>query len=287
MQSIGERLEEARKRKGISIREAAEATKIRGDYLHKFESNQFDIKLPEIYVRGFLRTYANYLKIPSEKIVADYNGLGLAESGKSGRAINREVYGRMDLSVASKAEKEATETGQPVATETSPPVEQGTRNPATFIPRPASGGAGGGNGITIDRDLLIKGGIAAVGLVVLVALVAWLFSDRTSNSPKVASTPTPAVPAPIWVKPSAGEKSLGLVALDRPVNATVTYFDGTVFFQGTIPAGEVRDVPRRGRAIKVLVDNPASFRMRMDGVDYSTLKDERGELMNAAMVDRK
>ena len=61
MQTIGERLEEARKRKGISIREAAEATKIRGDYLHKYESNQFDIKLPEIYVRGFLRTYANYL----------------------------------------------------------------------------------------------------------------------------------------------------------------------------------------------------------------------------------
>jgi cytoskeleton protein RodZ len=56
MQTIGERLEEARKRKGISIREAAEATKIRGDYLHKYENNQFDIKLPEIYVRGFLRT---------------------------------------------------------------------------------------------------------------------------------------------------------------------------------------------------------------------------------------
>ena len=29
MQSIGERLEEARKKKGISLREAAEATKIR------------------------------------------------------------------------------------------------------------------------------------------------------------------------------------------------------------------------------------------------------------------
>ena len=32
MQTIGERLEEARKRKGISIREASEATKIRSEY---------------------------------------------------------------------------------------------------------------------------------------------------------------------------------------------------------------------------------------------------------------
>ena len=90
MQSIGERLEEARKRKGISIREAAEATKIRSDYLHKFESNQFDIKLPEIYIRGFLRNYANFLKVPSDKIINDYNGLGLGEA-KAQRALNRRV----------------------------------------------------------------------------------------------------------------------------------------------------------------------------------------------------
>src|SRR6059036_2860695 len=108
MQTIGERLEEARKRKGISIREAAEATKIRGDYLHKFESNQFDIKLPEIYIRGFLRTYATYLKVPGDKIVNDYNGLGLGDA-KSQRGINREIYGRMDLSVGSKGEKDAKE----------------------------------------------------------------------------------------------------------------------------------------------------------------------------------
>ena len=100
MQTNGERLEEARKRKGISIREAAEATKIRGDNLHKYESNQFDIKLPEIYVRGFLRTYANYLKLSGDKIVNDYTALGLSDAAKNSRGLNREVYGRMDISVA-------------------------------------------------------------------------------------------------------------------------------------------------------------------------------------------
>lgn len=59
MQTIGERLEE-RKRKGISIREASESTKIRSDYLQKFESNTFEIGLPDIYVRGFLRSYAHF-----------------------------------------------------------------------------------------------------------------------------------------------------------------------------------------------------------------------------------
>src|SRR5476649_2774098 len=98
MQTIGERLEEARKRKGVSIREAAEATKIRGDYLQKFESNQFDLGLAELYVRGFLRSYAQFLKLPADKLVNDFNGLGLGANGRP-RTPSREVYGRMDLSV--------------------------------------------------------------------------------------------------------------------------------------------------------------------------------------------
>src|SRR5476651_2615498 len=102
MQTIGERFEEARKKKGISIREAAEATKIRGDYLQKFESNHFDIGLTEIYTRGFLRNYANFLKVPADRLLADFAALGLAEPRP--RQPSREVYGRMDISVATAGE---------------------------------------------------------------------------------------------------------------------------------------------------------------------------------------
>ena len=110
MQTIGERLEEARKKKGISIREAAEATKIRGDYLTKFESNHFDIGLTEIYTRGFLRTYANFLKLPADRIINDYAALGRGDVRP--RSPNREVYGRMDITVAS-TEAAAERTGAP------------------------------------------------------------------------------------------------------------------------------------------------------------------------------
>src|SRR3954464_7153735 len=102
MQTIGERLEEARKKKGISIREAAEATKIRGDYLQKFESNHFDIGLTEIYTRGFLRTYANFLKLPADRILNDYAALGRGDVRP--RQPSREIYGRMDISVATAGE---------------------------------------------------------------------------------------------------------------------------------------------------------------------------------------
>ena len=96
MQTIGERLEEARKRKGISVREAAETTKIRSDYLQKFEANSFDVNLPPLYIRGFVSAYARYLELDPQRIVSDLNTI-LNSEGKAGRRDNREVYGRVDF----------------------------------------------------------------------------------------------------------------------------------------------------------------------------------------------
>ena len=69
--AIGQKLEEARNRKGISIREASESTKIRGDYLSAFESGQFDVSLPEVYLRGFIRLYSRFLDLDQDAMLAD------------------------------------------------------------------------------------------------------------------------------------------------------------------------------------------------------------------------
>ncbi len=71
--AIGQKLEDARNRKGISIREASESTKIRGDFLTAFEAGNFDLNLPEVYLRGFIRVYARFLGIDPESAVADLN----------------------------------------------------------------------------------------------------------------------------------------------------------------------------------------------------------------------
>ena len=95
MQSIGERFEEARKRKGISLREAAEATKIRSDFLGNIEQNKFNFDLPEIYKRGFLKNYARYLKLDPENILTDYSAHLLSKSRNSTKGA--ELFGSMDV----------------------------------------------------------------------------------------------------------------------------------------------------------------------------------------------
>lgn len=95
MQTIGERLLEARQRRGVSIREAAEATKVRGDYLTAMENNQFDsIPLADVYRRGFLKIYARFLRLDGERVVGDFNALLAARNPgapRSRRATDIEV----------------------------------------------------------------------------------------------------------------------------------------------------------------------------------------------------
>ncbi len=96
MQTIGERLAEARKRKGISLREAADSLKVSGNILDCFENDHFEIGLPEIFVRGFLKNYAYFLGIDPAKILSDYGAFKMGES-KIAKRDRGELLGRLDL----------------------------------------------------------------------------------------------------------------------------------------------------------------------------------------------
>jgi len=271
MQTIGERLEEARKRKGISIREAAEATKIRGDYLHKYENNQFDIKLPEIYVRGFLRTYANYLKLSGDKIINDYHALGLGDAAKNGRSLNREVYGRMDISVATAKAGNVAEAPSSAAAAMTPgaDVVPADKNPATFRPR-APGG------LNIDPNLLIKGGALLAGVVVLVLLLVWGIGAISNSRSSAEANVT-------WVKPQPGERTLGLVGASATTLVTATDASGTILFSGPLKAGEIRPVPRNS-AITITTETPETVMIELAGRQWPLKDPKTGQLNKRSTV---
>ena len=83
MASLGQKLEEARNRKGISIREAEESTKIRGHYLASFEQDNFDLNLPPVYLGGFVKVYARFLGLDTEAVLAELEAHLPSDSGKA------------------------------------------------------------------------------------------------------------------------------------------------------------------------------------------------------------
>src|SRR5947199_10875759 len=73
MFEIGNSLREARVRRGIDFAQAELATKIRGKYLRALEDEQFDLLPAQTYVKGFLRSYAEYLGLDGQLYVDEYN----------------------------------------------------------------------------------------------------------------------------------------------------------------------------------------------------------------------
>src|SRR4051795_7890618 len=73
MFEIGNSLREARMRRGLDFAQAELATKVRGKYLRALEEEQFDLLPAQTYVKGFLRTYAEYLGLDGQLYVDEYN----------------------------------------------------------------------------------------------------------------------------------------------------------------------------------------------------------------------
>src|SRR5919112_5200590 len=70
---IGNSLREARLRQHLDFAELEQATKIRGKYLRALEDEQFDVLPAQTYVKGFLRSYAEYLGLDGQLYVDEYN----------------------------------------------------------------------------------------------------------------------------------------------------------------------------------------------------------------------
>jgi len=73
MFEIGNSLREARLRQGLDFPEIEQATKIRPKYLRALEDEQFDILPGQTYVKGFLRSYGEYLGLDGQLYVDEYN----------------------------------------------------------------------------------------------------------------------------------------------------------------------------------------------------------------------
>src|SRR3954454_825851 len=69
---IGQALREARIGRGIELSEVEQETKIRAGYLRAIEEERWDLLPGDPYTRGFLRTYAEFLELDADALVAAY-----------------------------------------------------------------------------------------------------------------------------------------------------------------------------------------------------------------------
>ena len=81
MENLGEYIKKEREKKGITLEEAAKATRIRKTYLQAIEGGDFSIQSP-VFMKGFLRSYAEFIGLDSTDIIGRYKGILEERQGK-------------------------------------------------------------------------------------------------------------------------------------------------------------------------------------------------------------
>ena len=77
MFEIGNTLREARVRRNLTLQQVEEDTKIRVKYVLAMENEDFDVMPGATYVKGFLRTYSEYLALDPEVMLDEYRSRGV------------------------------------------------------------------------------------------------------------------------------------------------------------------------------------------------------------------
>ncbi|MBC9867524.1 MAG: hypothetical protein F7B06_01745 [Opitutae bacterium] len=247
MRSIGERLAETRKRKGISLREAADSLKVSVNILDCFENDHFDIGLPEIFVRGFLTNYAKFLEVDPARIRSDYGAYKMGES-KLAKRHRRELLGRLDLPDSGSTTEEPSERDSG--------VEEAAA--AWAFPSGPTGTKSAESSSALDTESKVDYSIywklrfaaAAVVVAVFVLLVYIIWSVITKPgpdlNPRVVETPAPLSETTETQIIQPAEETILLVASGDVDVLVIEQNTDKQLYRGPLAAGDEVEIAKTG-----------------------------------------
>lgn len=171
---FGKKLEEARTRRGVSIRQASDDLKIRPDFLLSFENDNGNFSMPNVYKIGFIKLYAKYLKLDPTEIANDFNSYHNFDSLKNKQKEERELLGRIELI--------APETLAPIQNTLNIPEENEESEPEDSSFKKPS--------YSSNKAFYIKFGLILSGALAIICTASILFSNIFSSKTNSSSIAT-------------------------------------------------------------------------------------------------
>ena len=106
MATFGQKLKQERERRGLRLEEISEVTRVRVKHLEALERGDFDALPQDVFVKGFLRTYADYVGADADALVEEYlhERHGTSATGEAGEAD--EVVQKMARILAEPRQKQ-------------------------------------------------------------------------------------------------------------------------------------------------------------------------------------
>ena len=115
--SVGKELQDARKARQLSLAEVTAATKIQPWVLEALETDKLHDQMSTIYARGFLSSYARFLKIPAEPLLAQIQWPGEQATRQTPAQLQVQTELQKQAAVAQSRIQQVVEAAQePVQT---------------------------------------------------------------------------------------------------------------------------------------------------------------------------
>ena len=214
---IGEALRGAREGLGLTVEQAAVDTRISARFLEALEMERFEDLPADVYVRGFIRSYAAYLRLDPIPLLATFEYAGDSPAPPIGTPIGA-PFGGHGRSSPQRAAPEPLAPPPPAGRRERGPGVVPAQDAGLFdLPKgdPWRGGGsfdGGGRGVLGPRGrragaglagmiALIGAGVVALGVIVI-GLVVLLSGGDGGNEPVGAvptATPSTAATEPVTV----------------------------------------------------------------------------------------
>lgn len=249
---IGDLLRRERERQNLSIKDIEKATSIRALYIDAIEKGEYKTLPGEVYAKGFVRNYANYLKLNANEIV---------------NAFNEEMHPQEELQ-ESAGSSSAEEARQEQSAERNREEYRGPKI-TSLESYPMEKKSHG-----VRNALMVA---AAVFVVAFAALIAFGGDEEPSAPAPRAKTQTQqgqkqTEAAP---KPAADGVEVKLSFTDRCWTEVVV--DGKTEFEGTAEKGKVLTLKGKDK-VRITAGNAGALNYSLNGKDMGAIG-QKGEVV--------
>ena len=249
---IGDLLRRERERQNLSIKDIEKATSIRALYIDAIEKGEYKTLPGEVYAKGFVRNYANYLKLNANEIV---------------NAFNEEMHPQEELQETAGSSS-AEEARQEQSAERNREEYRGPKI-TSLESYPMEKKSHG-----VRNALMVA---AAVFVVAFAALIAFGGDEEPSAPAPRAKTQTQqgqkqTEAAP---KPAADGVEMKLSFTDRCWTEVVV--DGKTEFEGTAEKGKVLTLKGKDK-VRITAGNAGALNYSLNGKDMGAIG-QKGEVV--------
>ncbi len=244
--SIGKRLRNARESKGLSLSEVSTKIRVRESILKLIENNEFEKVGADVYVRGHIRSMANFLGLDSNELMSLYPN-------------NVDDNSDPDIPV-DKIETQSLETN--LSNAASLELSGGLFNPVEKF-KTKSG---------TNWSVVMAGALALITLISIGSVIVSTLNSPTSEpvAEETVITPTPAVTTNKSENENltAAVPNPGVDVLIQAVGASswvrVTDINDVELFEGIIRDGQEQRVGSV-EGVKLLLGNAGALNLTVNG----------------------